>query len=185
LTQERARQWPRAMLATATHDMKRGEDGRLRIALLSELPLVWGRRVMLWLRLNRRHRAEIDGESVPDRNVESLFYQALVGAWPPRLDPGHTAGLAELAERVEAAMIKSVREGKERSSWSYPNAEYEPGSSGFSGGVPVPPGPNPSPTHSAVFTGWLRGRGGWPPWAKLVLSRASRTGPAIYRGARP
>src|SRR5437763_10689513 len=62
LTQERARQWPRAMLTTATHDTKRGEDGRLRIALLSELPLVWGRRVMLWLRLNRRHRAELQGE---------------------------------------------------------------------------------------------------------------------------
>ena len=76
------------MLTTATHDTKRGEDARLRIALLSEMPREWGRRVAGWIRLNRRHRGEIDGEDVPDRNIEYLFYQMLVGAWPPGLDPG-------------------------------------------------------------------------------------------------
>ena len=76
------------MLTTATHDTKRGEDARLRIALLSEMPREWGRRVAHWLQLNRRHRSEIDGEPVPDRNIEYLFYQMLVGAWPPVLDPG-------------------------------------------------------------------------------------------------
>ena len=79
VTAERARAWPRAMLTTATHDTKRGEDARLRIALLSEMPREWGRRVASWLRLNRRHRGEIDGEDVPDRNIEYLFYQMLVG----------------------------------------------------------------------------------------------------------
>ncbi|HYU13456.1 MAG TPA: malto-oligosyltrehalose synthase, partial [Stellaceae bacterium] len=108
LTLERARLWPRAMLTTATHDTKRGEDARLRIALLSELPREWGQRVGHWLRLNRRHRAEIDGEPVPDRNVEYLFYQMLVGAWPPGLDHADGAALADLAERIEAAMTKSV-----------------------------------------------------------------------------
>src|SRR5262249_35638662 len=38
VTQERARSWPWAMLTTATHDTKRGEDGRVRLALLSEMP---------------------------------------------------------------------------------------------------------------------------------------------------
>src|SRR5579864_6985670 len=80
LAAERARLWPHAMVTTATHDTKRGEDGRLRIALLSEMPLEWGRRVAHWLRLNRRHRSDVDGEPVPDRNVEYLFYQTLVGA---------------------------------------------------------------------------------------------------------
>src|SRR5438105_8329479 len=121
LTQERARQWPRAMLTTATHDTKRGEDARLRIALLSEMPREWGRRVTHWLRLNRRHRAERGGEPVPGRNIEYLFYQMLVGAWPAALDLSDTAAVAELTERIAAAMIKSVREGKEQSSWSYPN----------------------------------------------------------------
>src|SRR5260370_5732738 len=74
LTQERARLWPRTMLTTATHDTKRGEDGRLRIALLSELPREWGRRVRHWLRLTRRDRAEIDREPVPGRNGETLCH---------------------------------------------------------------------------------------------------------------
>ena len=182
LTQERARQWPRAMLATATHDMKRGEDGRLRIALLSELPLVWGRRVMLWLRLNRRHRAEIDGESVPDRNVEYLFYQALVGAWPPGLDPGDTAGLAELAERVEAAMIKSVREGKERSSWSYPNAEYEAGLVRFVRGVLDATRHNPFLADFADFIGLVARPAAIASLAQLVLKLTVPGVPDIYQG---
>ena len=87
------------------------------------------------IRLNRRHRGEIDGEPVPDRNVEYLFYQMLVGVWPPELDPGDVEAVAALAERVDAAMIKSVREGKERSSWSYPNAAYEAGLQRFVRGV--------------------------------------------------
>jgi (1->4)-alpha-D-glucan 1-alpha-D-glucosylmutase len=39
---ERLRTWPHTMSATATHDTKRGEDARIRIAMLSELPRHWG-----------------------------------------------------------------------------------------------------------------------------------------------
>ena len=49
--------WPRAMVTTATHDTKRGEDARMRLALLSEMPREWGRRVAQWLRLNRSRRS--------------------------------------------------------------------------------------------------------------------------------
>ncbi|MFZ2007240.1 MAG: malto-oligosyltrehalose synthase, partial [Stellaceae bacterium] len=76
---ERTRDWPRAMVTTATHDTKRGEDARLRIAMLSEMPRLWGQCVRRWLRFNRSRRSEIDGVTVPDRNVEYLFYQTLVG----------------------------------------------------------------------------------------------------------
>jgi len=182
LTQERADQWPHAMLTTATHDTKRGEDGRLRIALLSELPLVWGRRVMLWLRLNRRHRAELDGEPVPDRNVEYLFYQALVGAWPPTLDPGDLARVAELSERVQAAMVKSVREGKERSSWSYPNAEYEAGLVRFVRGVLDASRPNPFLTDFASFIELLARPAAIASLAQLVLKLTVPGVPDIYQG---
>ncbi len=112
LAQQRARQWPQAMVTTATHDTKRGEDARARLALLSELPREWGRRVFQWLRLNRSRRSQIDGESVPGRDVEYLFYQALFGAWPPALVPSDAAGVDRLAERIEAYMIKAVRERK-------------------------------------------------------------------------
>src|SRR5207237_7361845 len=150
--------------------------------LLSELPLVWGRRVMLWLRLNRRHRAEIDGESVPDRDVEYLFYQALVGAWPPGLDPGDTAGLAELAERVEAGMIKSVREGKERSSWSYPPAEYEAGLGRFVRGVLDATRHNPFLADFADFIGLVARPAAIASLAQLVLKLTVPGVPDIYQG---
>jgi (1->4)-alpha-D-glucan 1-alpha-D-glucosylmutase len=122
---DRLRAWPRAMVTTATHDTKRGEDARIRLALISEMPREWGRRVTRWLRLNRSCRSEIDDEPVPGRNVEYLFYQSLLGAWPWNLAPDDRDGMRDLAERLESYMIKAVREGKEQSSWSNPNAAYE------------------------------------------------------------
>ena len=49
---KRQEQWPYAMLATATHDTKRGEDLRARLNVLSELPEDWRRQVYLWTRRN-------------------------------------------------------------------------------------------------------------------------------------
>ena len=50
----RAERWPHAMLATATHDTKRGEDARARLAVLSELPDEWRRQVHAWSRILAR-----------------------------------------------------------------------------------------------------------------------------------
>jgi (1->4)-alpha-D-glucan 1-alpha-D-glucosylmutase len=143
LTLQRARQWPQAMVSTATHDTKRGEDARCRLALLSEMPREWGHRVFHWLRLNRSRRVEVDDERVPDRNVEYLFYQSLFGAWPPALAPDDKAGIGELAERFEAFMIKAVRERKLDTSWSNPNTQYEAALTRYVRGVLDASRPNP------------------------------------------
>ena len=182
LTQERARLWPRAMLTTATHDTKRGEDGRLRIALLSELPLLWGRRVTYWLRLNRRHRGEIDAQPVPDRNVEYLFYQMLAGAWPVELQPDDIRAIGELTDHIEAAMIKSVREGKEQSSWSYPNLDYEAGLVRFVRGVLDTERPNPFLADFADFVELLARPAAIGSLAQLVLKLTVPGVPDIYQG---
>jgi malto-oligosyltrehalose synthase len=109
---------PGSMLATATHDTKRGEDARARLAVLSELPGEWERAVTHWHALNaalpRIHPADA-----------YAFYQSLVGAWPPALRADDAAGLATLAERLEGWLVKSLREGKERSDWNDPDADYE------------------------------------------------------------
>ncbi len=126
--QEVARQWPETMLATATHDTKRGEDARARIDVLSEIPVEWGRRVRRWATLNSRRKLKVNDEPAPTANDEYLYYQALVGAWPAefsgvaRLDPD---AVTALRERVSAYMIKAVREAKTHSSWINPNGEYE------------------------------------------------------------
>jgi (1->4)-alpha-D-glucan 1-alpha-D-glucosylmutase len=182
VTAERARLWPHAMLTTATHDTKRGEDGRLRIALLSEMPREWGRRVAHWLQLNRRHRSETEDEPVPDRNVEYLFYQMLVGAWRPLLDPADADGVAALAERIEAAMVKSVREGKERSSWSYHNADYEAGLQRFVRGVLDAGRPNPFLGDFAGFIASLARPAAIASLAQLVLKLTTPGVPDIYQG---
>ncbi len=182
LMQDRARSWPRAMITTATHDTKRGEDARLRLALLSEMPRDWGRKVSRWLRLNRRHRSEIDGEPVPDRNVEYLFYQTLIGVWPPRLRLDDTDAVSRLAQRVEAYMTKAVREGKEASSWSNPNTDYETALRRFIGGVLDASRANPFLADFHDFVELLARPGAITSLAQLVLKLTVPGIPDIYQG---
>jgi (1->4)-alpha-D-glucan 1-alpha-D-glucosylmutase len=106
---EAQEQWPLSMLATSTHDNKRGEDVRARLALLSEIPDQWAGAVRRWTHVAARYRTA----EWPDRNTEYLFYQTLVGAWPLEVD------------RALAYMEKATREAKAHTSWMSPNAEYE------------------------------------------------------------
>jgi (1->4)-alpha-D-glucan 1-alpha-D-glucosylmutase len=106
---ETAERWPRTLLATATHDTKRGEDMRARLYLLSEMPGRWGEAVRRWFAHNARHRVG----GLPDAGAEYLLYQTLVGAWP--LD----------AERAVAYMEKAAREAKVHTSWTRPDTAYE------------------------------------------------------------
>ena len=179
---DRARAWPRAMLTTATHDTKRGEDARVRLALLSEVPREWGRRLMRWRRLNRSYRGQIDDEIVPDRNVEYLFYQALLGAWPPGLAPDDRDGMRELAERLESYMIKAVREGKEQSSWSNQNAANETGLQRFVGSALDASRPNLFLADFYNFVELLAPLGAISSLSQLVLKLTVPGVPDIYQG---
>ena len=105
-----ARNWPGTLLATSTHDTKRAEDTRARIALLSEIPREFAEAVARWTVLGRRHRRD---PSLPDRNAEWLLYQTLIGAWP--LSP----------ERAAAYMEKASKEAKEHTSWVNPDPVYD------------------------------------------------------------
>ncbi|WP_029007100.1 malto-oligosyltrehalose synthase [Azospirillum halopraeferens] len=125
LNQDRLKRWPFNMLATATHDHKRGEDTRLRIAALSELADLWEGRVRRWNRMNRFKKREINGAAAPGRNDEYLLYQTLVGTWPLELEWPSGPGLDAYADRIVAYMVKAVREAKVRSSWASPDADYE------------------------------------------------------------
>ena len=128
VNQERARLWPGAMTTTATHDMKRGEDVRVRIDALTEMPREWASRVRHWATLNRRAKSGAAGRPIPGRNDEYFLYQTLVGAWPSELMDAQcldVAALDGLRTRIEACMIKAAREAKIHSSWTQPNADYE------------------------------------------------------------
>ncbi|HEX3994437.1 MAG TPA: malto-oligosyltrehalose synthase, partial [Acetobacteraceae bacterium] len=120
-----AQRAPHAMLATATHDTKRGEDVRARLAVLSEMPDEWSRQVHIWNRLLRARMGDLEGTASPDRNDEYMFYQLLLGAWPAELTSLDPDATDAFAERIAAAMIKSLREARLHSSWAAPNAAYE------------------------------------------------------------
>ena len=106
---EAASSHPHAMLATSTHDAKRSEDVRARLAVLSEIPEQWAEAVKRWSKHNEQHRSG----DLPDRNAEYLLYQTLVGAWPIE------------AGRVLAFMEKAAREAKVHTCWTNINEGYE------------------------------------------------------------
>jgi (1->4)-alpha-D-glucan 1-alpha-D-glucosylmutase len=122
---ERARRWPHGLSATATHDTKRGEDARARLAVLTELPEEWAEQVSSWRRTLRGAAAH---DAPPDANDEYYFYQSLLGAWPaelcdtPELD---AKVLAAFAQRLRGAMTKAVREAKRHTTWAAPDERYE------------------------------------------------------------
>jgi (1->4)-alpha-D-glucan 1-alpha-D-glucosylmutase len=179
----RAARWPHAMLAGTTHDTKRGEDARARLALLSEIPREWDRRVTLWARLNRLRRGEVGGEAAPDRNDEYFFYQTLVGAWPLDLAPDATDQVARFAERVQATMTKVVREAKVRSSWSNPNADYEAALGRFVAGALDASRPNPFLAEVCGFVGALARAGAINALAQTLIKLTAPGVPDIYQGS--
>jgi isoamylase len=120
---ERARTWPLSMIATSTHDTKRGEDTAARMAVISELPDEWQRAVMRWAHLALNFKTVVDDEPAPDRGLEYLFYQTLVGAWPYGWNG--VTDRAAFAERVAAYLAKAAKEEKQRTSWTNPNAAYD------------------------------------------------------------
>lgn len=119
----RRAQFPHSLLATSTHDTKRSEDVRARIAALSEIPRDWARACSRWRVLNRRHKRIVQAEEAPDLNEEYLLYQAIVGTWPvgrrwSDVREGYTA-------RLEEYLVKAIREAKVNSSWIRPNEFWE------------------------------------------------------------
>ncbi len=133
------KKWPHTMLATSTHDTKRAEDTRARIAALSEMPKEWRRALRSWNALNRKHKGAIEGESsqAPDGNEEYLLYQILLGTWPVTAAEGG-GGAARSAftamtdeehavyvKRIQEYMTKAIKEAKVNSSWIQPNEGWD------------------------------------------------------------
>ncbi len=116
----RREKWPNSMNATTTHDTKRSEDTRTRIAVLSEMPERWAANLRAWSHMNQPYVSQVDGVAVPDRSEEYLFYQTLIGVWP--LDDGDWPATVT---RVRDYLIKATREAKVHTRWDRPNEARE------------------------------------------------------------
>ncbi len=179
---ERRRRFPRALLATATHDHKRGEDTRVRLAVLSELPDEWEAALARWMRLNAPFRREIDGGTAPDAADEIMLYETLVAAWPLALAPDDAEGMQAFRERVAGWQEKSLREAKRHSEWAAPNADYETACQDFLGQVLDPTRPTHVAQEIAEFAGRIAAPGAVASLAQTLLRLTSPGVPDLYQG---
>lgn len=125
----RYKAYPATLLATATHDHKRGEDARMRLAVLSEVAPHWRDLVNRWIIGNAHLRQR---RMIPDRADEMILYQSMLGAWP--LEPWPDAEARQVFhDRIVAWQIKALREAKRHTNWIDPDAEYERGCREFVG----------------------------------------------------
>ncbi|UPG87349.1 malto-oligosyltrehalose synthase [Luteibacter aegosomatis] len=125
LCAERAATFPHTLLATATHDHKRGEDLRARLAVLSEEAPRWVVTVQRWRERHAVFRQRAEGRMAPSAADELMLYQMLVGAWPLDLAADDDEGLERFATRIAAWQRKALREAKRWTRWTSPNEPYE------------------------------------------------------------
>jgi (1->4)-alpha-D-glucan 1-alpha-D-glucosylmutase len=106
-----ARDWPTTMTTLSTHDTKRQEDVRARLAVLAEIPGEWAAEVTRW----HERAVALAGGRAPEPGTEYLLWQTLAGAWPI----GY--------ERAAGYLTKAMREAKTATSWRHPDERYETG----------------------------------------------------------
>jgi (1->4)-alpha-D-glucan 1-alpha-D-glucosylmutase len=94
---------PASMTTLSTHDTKRSEDVRARLAVLAEIPTEWASLVRYLL---SRH-------PLADRPLAHLVWQNLVGAWPIS------------RERAHGYVEKAAREAGTSTTWTNPVQEFE------------------------------------------------------------
>lgn len=122
---ERASCFPHNLLTTATHDHKRGEDTRARLAVISERSVWFTEQVQRWRSMAAPLRVELEDGIAPSPGDELILYQTLLGCWPLELASTDTLAIKAYVDRLLCWQEKSVREAKLRSTWSAPNAAYE------------------------------------------------------------
>ncbi len=103
LQEQRLADLPRSLTALSTHDTKRSEDARARIAVLAEVTERWARFL----------GAVRERVGLGDGTLENLLWQSIVGAWPAS------------RERLHAYARKAAREAGAGTSWTDPDAVFE------------------------------------------------------------
>lgn len=160
---------PRNMLATSSHDTKRGEDARMRIVAISSHTGLWQQKLEEWIALLD------DAATAVDPNEVYFFFQLLVGVWPDT-----APDLPALEARITDAMLKSVREAGANTRWVF-------GDDGYEGAVRrLVQTALALPRFNASFTDFLQRIGPGATNASLIQTALKLTVPGvpdIYQGA--
>jgi (1->4)-alpha-D-glucan 1-alpha-D-glucosylmutase len=117
---QRQQRSPYSLNATATHDTKRGEDARVRLNVIGEMPELWMQKVEEWITMNGAHKTTVGAYAAPVRNDEYFIYQSILGSFPE-----DEVVSEEWLTRLKDYMEKVVREAKVMSNWAEPNEAYE------------------------------------------------------------
>ena len=113
------------MLATSTHDTKRSEDVRARIDVLSELPGEWRTPARAGAASTAAASARWTASAPVDATTRYLLYQTLLGHLAVR--SRSTPTRSGVRARIQAYMLKALREAKVRHELVNVNAAYEEG----------------------------------------------------------
>lgn len=178
VNQQRLLAFPDNLLATATHDHKRGEDTRARLAVLSECAPWYVAQVEQWRSLAAPLR---DDACAPSAGDELILYQVLVGSWPLDLDPG--ASLETYQQRLWQWQQKALREAKLQSSWSAPNEAYEQAVEAFLSRLLLTEAGRPLRTAIAAAAQAIAPSGALNGLAQTLLRMTVPGVPDLYQGA--
>ncbi len=178
----RAEALPLSMLATATHDHKRGEDARMRLAVLSEMPHVWRDVLAELLQVAAPFREEREDGIAPSPADETMLYQTLIGAWPHDLSATDGAGFAALDERVAEWQLKAIREAKRRTNWVFPDDAYETACRSFLTNILTSEDGAPVRRVLADFVARIDAAGALNSLAQVTLKYTVPGVPDLYQG---
>ena len=168
---ERSARHPHAMLTTATHDHKRGEDLRMRLAVLSEVPELWAETARRW---------SSDVPDAIDRGDATMLHQMIVGAWPIDLSADDADALKGFAERLAGWQLKALREAKLRSSWAAPDEAYEKACADYLRRLLVP---GAFANEARAFVETIAPAGAAKSLAQVMLRAALPGVPDCYQGS--
>lgn len=174
----RAETLPHNLLATATHDHKRGEDLRARLAVLSEVSARWVVTVERWRARHAGLRQRAEGRMAPSAGEELMLYQMLVGAWPHGLSPDDQDGVESFATRIAAWLRKALREAKRWTRWTSPNEPYEDACEDFLRAMLS----GESAAEFAAFARYIAVPGAANGLAQTVLRLTTPGVPDLYQG---
>ncbi|TVT50611.1 malto-oligosyltrehalose synthase, partial [Amycolatopsis rhizosphaerae] len=147
--------YPAAMTTLTTHDTKRSEDVRARLAVLSELPEEFAEAVHAWTA-----RYPIDEPS-----LNLLAWQTLVGAWP--IEPG----------RLRRYLVKAAREAKIRTTWTEQDEGFEHAIAAWSERVVLD-----GELGVAEFVGRIKGPGWSNALGQKLIQLTAPGVPDVYQG---
>ncbi|MYN13021.1 malto-oligosyltrehalose synthase [Pusillimonas sp. TS35] len=175
----RVHESPRGMITTATHDHKRGEDVRARLAVLSEMPARWREAALRWLHWSDPDAAPLEPHRAGERY---MLLQTMIGAWPPGLAVGDSVGVRAYVHRLVQWQTKALREAKQNTGWFRPDRWYEQIAEDYLISLVLEQGRHALLREIGEFAQYIAPAGAVNSFSQMVLRMTAPGIPDLYQG---